>query len=140
MRPNFVVAVDADEVTRALEDYLQSDRDTPDIIGQARMHRALPLMMDWGGCVALRPTGELVSWAWDDPAQVSPVGDAGEHDRRIVHAARARGAGRFPQITGLAPVRDENARRCPTCKGTGKLEGMPENIICACGGLGWISW
>ena|SRR6266566_674600 len=110
MRSDFVLDVDSGEVTRALEDYLKSERDTPDLIRQARMHQALPLMMDWGGCVALRPSGELVSWGWDDPARVEPVGVAGKHDQRIAHAARARGTGRFPQIAGLGPVRDETAR------------------------------
>src|SRR6266481_8139141 len=84
--------------------------------------------------------GQLVFFAWDDPEKVEPVGAAGDHDRRMVHAARAEGGRRFPTISGLAPVRDASARVCASCGGSGKLASVPENIVCECGGVGWVPW
>jgi hypothetical protein len=71
---------------------------------------------------------------------VEPVGAGGEHDRRMVHAARAEGGRRFPTISGLAPVRDASARVCASCGGSGKLASVPEDIVCECGGVGWVPW
>jgi hypothetical protein len=56
----------------------------------------------------------------------------------MVHAARAWASRRFPDIRGLAPRRGAESKVCPGCKGTGRLPDVPENIVCACGGLGWI--
>jgi hypothetical protein len=104
----------------------------------ARLHQVLPLWTDMGGCIALRPSGQLVFFAWDDPEKLEPVGAAEAHDLRMVHAARAVGSRRFPSIAGLAPVRDSSARVCPFCGGSGKLVFVPDNIVCECGGLGWV--
>jgi hypothetical protein len=37
----------------------------------ARRLDVLPLTWDMGGCMALRPTGEIVSWIWDEEAKIS---------------------------------------------------------------------
>src|SRR5437762_84537 len=83
---------------------------------------------------------QVVFFAWDDPEKVEPVGAGGDHDRRMVHAARPEGSRRFPAIAGLAPVRDASARVCASCGGLGKLASVAENIVCECGGLGWVPW
>ena len=139
MNSPFVLAVDARAVELALEDYLSHpDEGGGELLRFARVHRVLPLWTDWVGCIALRPTGQLVFVAWDDPEKVEPVGAAGDNDRRMVHAARAEGSRRFPRIAGLAPVRDASAQVCPSCKGSAKLAAVPNNVACECGGLGWI--
>ena len=135
----FVLAVDARAVDLALEDYLAHPQEGGgELLRFAHLHRVLPLWTDWVGCIALRPTGQLVFFAWDDPEKVEPVRAADDHDRRMVHAARAEGSRRFPGISGLAPVRDAGARVCPSCGGSGKLAAGPDNVVCECGGLGWV--
>jgi len=138
---DFTLSVDSAEVTRALDEYLDAPgEDVPDVVQLARRHRALPLWKDFMGCIALRPSGDLVFWSWDEPDKVERVGSAGEHDRRMVHAARAQGARRFAGIAGLAPARGHDARICSSCGGSGKIANVPENVVCECGGLGWVSW
>jgi len=139
MSSPFVVAVESRAVDLALEDYLAHPQEGGgELLRFARLHHVLPLWTDWVGCIALRPTGQLVFFAWDEPERVEPVGAAGDHDRRMVHAARAEGGRRFPRISGLAPVRDASSRVCPSCGGSGKLGSVPDNVVCECGGLGWV--
>ncbi len=38
----------------------------------------LPVVLDMGGCIGLRPNGEVMSFLWDEPRQLRP-----EHDQRI---------------------------------------------------------
>ncbi len=141
MRSPFHLDVDAKAVEAALQNYLtHPDEGAGELLRFAQQHHVLPLWTDWMGCIALRPTGQLVFFAWDDPEKVEPVGAAGDHDRRMVHAARAEGGRRFPTISGLAPVRDASARVCASCGGSGKLASVPEDIVCQCGGLGWVPW
>ena len=141
MSSPFHLGVEAHAVEVALEDYVtHPDEGAGELLRFARLHHVLPLWTDGVGCLALRPTGQLVFFAWDDPEKLEPVGAAGDHDRRIVHAARAAGSKRFPLISGLAPVRDASARACPSCGGPGKLLSAPENVVCECGGLGWVPW
>jgi len=139
MTSPFVLAVDAEAVERAFDDYVaHHDEGAGELLRFAQLHHALPLWTDWVGCIALRPTGLLVFFAWDEPEKVEPVGAAGDYDRRMVHAARAEGSRRFPNIVGLAPVRDAAARLCPSCGGSGRLASVPESVVCECGGLGWV--
>ena len=141
MSSPFVLSVDSRAVSLALDDFLlHPDEGGGELARIARQHQVLPLWADMGGCIALRPNGQLVFLAWDDPEKVEPVGAAGAHDRRMVHAARAAGSRRFPSIAGLAPVRDVGARVCPSCGGSGKVASVPDNIVCECGGLGWVPW
>src|SRR5712692_4520789 len=110
MTSDFVLAVDAAVVDQALEAYLRDpDVDPPEAVRGAQLHRVLPLWKDWVGCIALQSNGQLVFFSWDDPAKLEPVGAAGDHDRRMVHAARAQGSRRFPTIRGLAPTRGADA-------------------------------
>ena len=139
MKSRFRLRVHSATVSEGLDEYLSAGTD-PDITRSARFHNALPLWLDTGGCVALRPNGELISWAWDEPEKLLELDVAGERDRRMVHVARAQGAQRYPQIAGLAPVRDEHSQVCPSCHGSGKMPNVPDGFVCECGGVGWISW
>ena len=141
MSSPFHLRVDAEAVEAAMRNYLtHPEEGAGELLRCAQLHHVLPLWTDWMGCVALRPTGQVVFFAWDDPEKVEPVGAGGDHDRRMVHAARAEGSRRFPAIAGLAPVRDASARVCASCGGSGKLASVAENIVCECGGLGWVPW
>src|SRR2546427_5325494 len=83
MSSPFVLSVDSRAVGLALDDYLlHPDEGGGELARIARQHQVLPLWADMGGCIALRPNGQLVFLAWDDPEKVEPVGAAGDHDRR----------------------------------------------------------
>src|SRR6266540_3755379 len=95
------LAVVPAEVEMALSRFLSEfDPDPLDVKGIARRHHALPLLLDTGGCVALRPNGELIQFLWDTPDQV-----AIEADPKMRHVARAVGSRRYSAISGLAPTR-----------------------------------
>jgi hypothetical protein len=70
-------------------------------------HRALPLVFDMGGCYAIRPSGEVVSFAWDTPEDVVV-----ELDERMRNAMLFRAAGRFPELQALVPQRPSGAIIC----------------------------
>jgi hypothetical protein len=138
MNSDFHLAVDPAQVEASLAAYLQHPGETSaDAIRAARQHRALPLWEDWTGCILLRPTGDLSFVAWDRPERTEEMG-ASQPDREMAHAARAIGSRRFPAVAGLAPQRTASARECPSCHGTGRVDAAPPNIVCQCGGLGWL--
>jgi hypothetical protein len=99
-----------------------------------RDHHALPLLLDMGGCFALRPSGEMIVIAWEAPHDTRPLTNP-----RDCHYARAVGSKKYPEIAGLAPVRTSQSVTCSMCNGTGiirpDLNGV---IVCSCGGLGWL--
>jgi len=48
-----------------------------------------------------------------------------------------QGVKKYPELAALIPARPEEARDCDSCRGTGRIEALPQ-IICRCGGVGWI--
>jgi hypothetical protein len=53
-----------------------------------------------------------------------------------------QGSLKHPQLACLVPSRPVGARDCSHCSGTGRLAlattpGL-ENVICYCGGVGWL--
>ena len=132
------IDVDSREVTAAVAKYLNRPGNDPaEAIAAARTHGLLPLWNDMGGSLLLRPDGEVLTFGWDTPGKLEPVSNSVQ-DRQIVHAARGSASAKFPSIRGLAPARDQDAVVCPSCNGQGRTPGMPSNIVCACGGLGWL--
>lgn len=100
-------------------------------------HNVLPLALDWGGGYAIRPDGETVSFLWDtiNRCQV-------EKESRIRNMALFQGSRKYPELKELVPSKTSDDIDCPHCDGTG-IEPMSVklgagNIVCYCGGLGWI--
>ena len=99
----------------------------------------LPLFLDMGGCYCIRPNGEIVSFLWDKPDKLDV-----ETNTRIQNIVLFQGAKKYPELKELLPVRLPDAIECPHCKGTGTLQGLAEhgvtlkNIVCYCGGIGWL--
>jgi hypothetical protein len=126
--------LDAAAIDLALTRYLASDDPQfSDVRTWARYHHALPLIVDMGGCIALRPTGELISFDWDNEKEATL--DVGPYN---THIARGVGSRKYPEIDGLAPVRPAQAKTCPLCGGSGSPEPGASNVVCRCGGLGWV--
>jgi hypothetical protein len=102
----------------------------------ARQIGLLPVAWDMGGCFALAPTGEVVSWAWDEEDRRSLELDALDRHRVLF-----QGAARYARLRPFLPARAADAQVCPGCKGSGRPVGIPssiENIVCTCGGAGWL--
>lgn len=102
----------------------------------ARVH-LLPVVLDMGGYLGLRPTGAVASVAWDEPDRPAPVDDL-----RIRNLVHHRAGLRYPALADLAPARPPDARACPSCDGSGQPAGLPPHLAaripCECGGLGWL--
>ena len=133
---NLVLNVPPTAVQAALDRYLEDTSNGPEAIAVARRHGVLPLYTDFMGCFGLRPSGECLFIAWDDPSRAVEV-RLGLPDFQVIHVARVRGALRYPEIPGIMPERPADARTCPSCHGSGGVHPQP-NIICECGGLGWV--
>jgi len=108
--------------------------DMRELAGQLNL---LPLLLEMGGCVGIRPNGEFFSLVWDEPYEL-----ISESDTRVCNIALFEGAKRYPGIMELIPPRPENARECEYCNGSGTVIDLPpdlaQNIRCYCGGLGWV--
>ena len=100
-----------------------------------RVHHALPLYLGWTETLGIRADGTLVRWATE-----GDWSDAREADDTWVNLAIVQGALRYPELRSLIPERPDAAISCDQGQGTGKLGLSPEfsNVICRCGGIGWI--
>jgi hypothetical protein len=96
----------------------------------------LPVLPDMGGCLCIRWTGEVVSFGWDD----EPLTLQDEHDERIRNMVYLQASLKYPVMIPLVPNRPRDAITCLSCDGSGTilLRGAFRNIICFCGGLGWL--
>lgn len=98
---------------------------------------ALPLYLDWTGCLAIRPDGEVI-FIDDESYEVREV-----EDERVRNLGLFQGSRRDPDLRCLVPLRPTDASDCPDCHGAGKLPfrgdhaHLAEVVICSCGGLGW---
>lgn len=123
---------------RTLEEFINSSTPAPDDIREtATQLEVLPLMLDMGGCYALRSNGQVVSFLWDDLKEVRV-----EDDLRIRNIALFQGSKKYPELKALIPPKPGNALECHVCGGTGVVPisaqlGL-DNLVCYCGGLGWL--
>src|SRR5262245_25367448 len=85
----------------------------------ARRLDVLPLTWDMGGCMALRPTGEIVAWMWDEEENVSLREASLDRNRALF-----QGAAKYPALVPFLPSRPSDATTCPHCKGSGKVSGL----------------
>jgi hypothetical protein len=98
-----------------------------------RTHIFLPLYLGWVGAIGLRPDGSFVRWDHEDDREaVKPLSDPYWERVAVSHAAK-----KYSELAALLPERPSHAKDCDSCKGTGEIEGTAQ-IICVCGGLGWI--
>ena len=80
--------------------------------------------------LGIRPDGSFVRWQCeDDPGVVKPLSDPFWERMAI-----CQGVKRYPELASLLPERPSEARECNSCKGTGRIEGLPQWCICASAG------
>ena len=125
------------KISERLEAFIAS---TPDeeLRSIAASINALPLALDSGGGYAIRPDGEMVCFLWDKKNEYEI-----EESRRIQNMALFQGSKKYPELRALIPARSLDDIDCTYCKGTGivaeAIELRIDNLVCYCGGLGWIA-
>lgn len=100
-----------------------------------REHDALPLYIGWTETTAITSSGDIV--VWNTETDVSFIQ---EIDTQLFHASLMAGVKRYPDLQFLIPSRPDDAVTCDACCGTGRIphKGF-ENVICVCGGVGWLA-
>jgi hypothetical protein len=98
--------------------------------------RVLPLAFDATAFFALRRDGAVVSVDYEDGA-VQVWDDVRTRDVMIAQGARV-----YPELKTMLPERTTASQVCRGCEGTGRPrhegKAVPDNVVCGCGGLGWI--
>ncbi len=121
-----------------LQEFLdETTLDPTNVRVSARKLNVLPLMFDMGGCYSIRSNGEIISFPWDDDQDLRL-----ENDARIRNIALCQGSKKYPELSALIPPRSPEVKTCSYCNGTGiapmSVELQLDNLVCYCGGLGWI--
>src|SRR5262245_19714967 len=96
----------------------------------------LPVILDGGGCLGLRPSGEVASFLFDDPHELRV-----EADPRIRNTVYYRASVKYPALAAFVPPRPPDAVVCSYCGGSGQhplAAEIGDVIGCYCGGLGWL--
>ena len=123
-------------ISRHIEAFVRDETQPEYLKLHVSRNSVLPILISWTGFWGLRADGEIL--VVDTEEGRPAVVERDERERRI---ALFQGAKTYPELTCLVPERPEEARDCPTCSGTGRLDvtGVePDTIICSCGGLGWV--
>ena len=122
------------QIRHRLAEYLADDCPDPlNLRGVVAQFAALPLVGDMGGAFAIRPDGEVISYSWDVPHELTVVVDP-----RLRNAALHQGSLKYPELAPLVPARSSNAIPCPHCEGVAAMQKQVTNVVCYCGGLGWL--
>ena len=100
----------------------------------ARSTNCLPIYIDWTAFLGLASNGECI-WVDHDvsPGNVEPITDL---QQLSVLVARVH---LVPGLEDLAPRRPLGREDCSQCGGKGYLVIGTSEMICRCGGLGWIA-
>lgn len=105
---------------------------------RARELHVLPLYVGWTHALAIEPSLEIIAFSHEDPAEPARI----ETDLAMKNTALVAGSRRYPELLPFWQVRPARAKDCPECNGTGKhrITAKPQfaNIICSCGGAGWL--
>jgi len=122
-------------IQRLIREYLANDDPRFDWVRPSvEKLNFLPLYLGWVAALGVRPDGSFVRWDHEDDREtVKPLNDA-----YLERMAICGGALKYPELAALIPQRPALAIECSLCKGGGRIEGVPENVICQCGGLGWM--
>lgn len=127
----------SEQIAERLKKYINdSSHDALNLRALAARFEALPLCVDWENCWALRPDGQVVVFLHgSNDAQLQI-----EDDQRLVNLALYQGSITYPEIKALVPSRPAQAKDCPYCaeKGIDPNSLEDQNIICYCGGMGWV--
>lgn len=140
-------------IAKLIQSYIaESTPDPPNLRQLAADKQVLPLSWDFGGVFTINVSGDIISFPFSlndngdtvafsfndfDDAEQPRV----ESDLRIRNIALFRGSKKYPELANLI-VKPDDARVCPSCGGSGiepyAAQRNLDNVVCYCGGLGWI--
>ena len=125
-------------ISKLIADYITgSAPDSNNVRQVVAQKNVLPLLLDVGGVVAINPDGHVLSFLWDDTEHPRL-----ESDPRIRNVALFQGSKAISRAERPVPTKPGDARTCPSCGGSGIDSAAAklnvDNIVCYCGGLGWI--
>src|SRR6185369_2263774 len=115
MRAQNQVEVKEDKIINLISAYIQSAETPDDMRAIAKTQNALPMYLDMGGCIALRPDKTFISHPWDTDEFKREDNPAWQ----IV--ALVYGCKKYPSPACLLPTRMSDDRACQICRGTGRL-------------------
>jgi len=96
---------------------------------------ALPLYLGWTETLGILPDGSLVRWSTESEySGLRPVTNQADASVALVEGSR-----RYPELAHLIPKRPAHATTCTACAGTGRAPVPSGELICACGGTGWVT-
>jgi len=101
-----------------------------ELVSQTNM---LPVFLDMGGCYAIRPSGEVVSFEWDKEKDIRV-----ETCPRTRNLAYCQGGKKYDLLQKFIPAKPHEAVACPYCEGKGDLPEPLDKVVCYCGGVGWL--
>ena len=130
----------SDLIRKLIQEFLAEPQDTThmkELQEAVKKYGVLPIAFVWDP-VCLSPSGEIVAFIWDDLSNPIP-----QNDPKNVNAYLFRGIKKYPELIDLMPMRGNEDIECDSCSGTGvspiaEKIGRPDDIICSCGGLGWV--
>lgn len=137
-------------IRKLIKDYIAKPALEPnDLRRLAAAKTVLPLFVDMGGVFAINSSGDIISFPFSLNASGNmvafPLDETDqprvESDPRIRNIALFQGSKKYPELRDLI-VKPDDARVCSGCGGSGIDPAAArlnvDNIVCYCGGLGWI--
>ena len=126
-----LTASQAEAIEGAIKSYVDYAT-AVDLASIRRLHKILPLLVDSGGVSGITSEGHVLEVMWDSPG-TARVADPHMRDLTLIVGAR-----QFPFLRTLLPEPGPRPKVCPMCGGSGSPGPGLENVVCWCGGLGWV--
>jgi hypothetical protein len=132
------ISAPRDLLEHLLAEVLTSERKLhPHWASLARRNRVLPVFGDFMGFWVIAMDGRLGFISDDAQGVVVPISD-GPLERHSAHVALAQAAITYEELAPFVPPRPPTALTCTACDGRGLMSPAYPNIICECGGAGWL--
>jgi hypothetical protein len=124
------------EIEKRIEEFIEDEKNPEYLKYYAEKLKVLPLYNDWTNCLAINAEGEIINFS-HEMEQAAKV----ETDNFWCNMALFQGSKKYPKLAALISKPD-NTVLCSDCNGSGifpmSLDSKYKNIICSCGGLGWV--
>ena len=125
-----------EEIEKRIEEFIEDERNPGYLKYYVKKLKVLPLYNDWTNCLAINAEGEIINFSHEKEHEPRV-----ETDKFWCNMALFQGSKKYPKLATLIS-KPENALLCVGCNGSGILplssDPKYKNIICSCGGLGWV--
>jgi hypothetical protein len=124
------------EIEKEIEEFIVDAKNPEYLKYYVKKLKVLPLYNDWTNCLSINAEGEIINFCHDEEKEPKV-----ETDEFWCNMALFQGSKKYPKLATLIS-KPANAVLCIDCNGSGifplSLNPKYKNIICSCGGLGWI--